>query len=204
MALTALKSSMQVEIEGPLLFLIEIVEQLSWLGCICRVGPDPDEMQLMNPAITQISCESTVVGQVAFEMTFTAGDLLRRVDTGHCWQKLFKNGCIACGMPISTREEEEGIAIPFAMMAKLGGFDRVAEYFGQLVLKGFETLHVPVKKTDTSIVWHLLTEPNGQRISYNAIGQLAGVSDRSVCTQDLYNCKHYLGWASEVSQHAGE
>ena len=106
---------------------------------------------------------------------------------------------------MATREEEEkGLELPFSLMATLGGFDRVANYAGQLVLKAFETLFVPIKKRGKSIVWHLITKPNGRRISYNAMYALPEPPDSTVCMQDLYDARHFLGWVSNASQHAGK
>jgi hypothetical protein len=96
-----------------------------------------------------------------------------------------------------------GLEISFSLMAMLGGFDRVAEYAGQLVMKGFETLFVPMKKIDKSITWHLITKPNGRRISYNAMYELSEPPDPTVCMQDLSHSRHFLGWVSNASQHTG-
>lgn len=122
-----------------------------------------------------------------------------------CWLKLFHNCCIADGVPVNARHMgEQGLELPLDLMATLGGFDRVANYAGQLVLKGFETLFVPVRKSKGSLVWHLITKPNDHRISYNAMYALSDQADPAVCIQDLYDSRHFLGWVSKASQHAGK
>lgn len=198
------RSPLEVKIEGQFFLIVELIEQLSWLGCVCRANATSHRLRMVTPNILRISRERFEPHWPTYSICFTAREMPDDPDSGHCWQKLFNGGSIADGMPISPRQDEEGIEIPFAMMAKLGGFDRVAHRSGQLMLKGFEALQVPVRKNDASIVWHLIAEPNSRRISYNAVDQLKVELDQSINMEDLYRSKHYLGWASHTSQHAGQ
>ena len=89
-------------------------------------------------------------------------------------------------------------------MAQLGGAHRATYWGGQLVLKGFETLFVPVKKNDACISWHLVTKVNHRRVSYNSAEELNHSLEHPVHAGDLLDCRHFLGWVPEASQHAGE
>lgn len=180
---------------------MEIGEQLAWLASVCRKGLFPDQLTLIRPDISH-----TKPGEIV-NISFTSANFGHetRSSSNLCWLKVFRNCCIADGVSVNTRqEEEEGLELPFSMMATLGGFNRVANYAGQLVLKGFETLFVPVSKGGGSLIWHLITKPNGRRISYNAMYTLSDQADSTVCMQDLYDSRHFLGWVSNASQHAGE
>jgi hypothetical protein len=185
---------------------LEIGEQLAWLASICRKGISPDQLTSVSAIVTQTGSKDVIGSETTVHISFGFGkspqDALSADDL--CWLKLFRNCCIANGVSVNTRQEEEkGLEIPFSLMAMLGGFDRVADYAGQLVLKGFETLFVPMKKRGGSIIWHLITKPNGRRISYNAMYALPGQPDATVCLQDLYDSRHFLGWVSNASQHTG-
>lgn len=90
------------------------------------------------------------------------------------------------------------------MMAQLGGAHRATYWNGQLVLKGFETLFVPVKKADTCIVWHLVTKSNRRRVSYNSAEKFGQKCEQPVYVGDLLEYRHFLGWVGSASQHAGE
>ena len=203
---TCQPSLVHVDIAGPLFLRLEIGEQLAWLASTCRKGMSPDQLTsisaiVLQPSSKRVTGSGTTVN-IGFAFEGFAQDALSADD--RCWLKLFRNCCIANGVSVNARQEEEkGLEIPFSLMATLGGFDRVAEYAGQLVLKGFETLFVPMKKGGGSIIWHLITKPNGRRISYNAMYTLPGQPEATVCMQDLYDSRHFLGWVSNASQHTG-
>jgi hypothetical protein len=185
---------------------LETGEQLAWLASICRKGMSPDQLTSSSAIVSQAGSKGVIGSGTTVNITFAsekfAQDALSADD--RCWLKLFRNSCVANGVSVNTRQEEEkGLEIPFSLIATLGGFDRVADYAGQLVLKGFETLFVPMKKSGGSIIWHLITKPNGRRISYNAMYALPGQPDATVCMQDLFDSRHFLGWVSNASQHAG-
>lgn len=185
---------------------LEVGEQFAWLASICRKGLFPDQLTLVKPIISTAGGKRVLGSGTTLNISFAAEKFVQDAHSAddHCWLKLFRNCCIANGVSANNREEEEkGLELPFSLMATLGGFDRVAEYAGQLVLKGFETLFVPMKKRGESIVWHLITKPNGRRISYNAMYALPEPPDSTVCLQDLYDSRHFLGWVSNVSQHTG-
>lgn len=70
-------------------------------------------------------------------------------DSGQCWRRLFSNICVAEGFPVRARQtEEQGLEIPLDMMAELGGAKGLTVFRGELVIRGFETLFVPICKGD--------------------------------------------------------
>lgn len=185
---------------------LEIGEQLAWLASICRKGMFPDQLTSVRPILSFAGKQGASGSDNTLSISFASAKFVqnaRPIDDS-CWLKLFRNCCVAEGVFVNPRQEEEmGLEISFSLMAMLGGFDRVAEYAGQLVMKGFETLFVPMKKIDRSITWHLITKPNGRRISYNAMYELSEPPDPTVCMQDLSHSRHFLGWVSNASQHTG-
>jgi hypothetical protein len=188
---------------------LELGEQLAWLACIGQKGQYLDQLTQVRARILRVVVlEDRTTVNIDFVCVGVASEKFVQKNvapTDHCWLKLFRNGCIAGGVPVRARQEiREGLEIPFSLMAALGGFDRVAFYAGQLVLKGFETLFVPMRKTQGSIIWHLVTKPNRRRVSYNAMYALSDQADRTVSIQDLSTSRHFLGWISNASQHAGK
>lgn len=203
---TRLSSLVHVDIAGPMFLRLEIGEQLTWLASICRKNMSPDQLTSVSAIVSQAGSKGVLGGNTTVNINFAVKKFVQNAHSAddQCWLKLFRNCCIANGVSVNIRQEEEkGLEIPFSMMATLGGFDRVADYAGQLVLKGFETLFVPMRKSGGSIIWHLITKPNGRRISYNAMYALPGQPDATVCMQDLYDSRHFLGWVSNASQHTG-
>jgi hypothetical protein len=198
--------TLDVEIAGPLFLMVDISEQLAWLGSICRKGPDPQSPNIVKSRTSlarddgMLEDDSTL--SIKFEIEEDVQDVFSMAN--NCWLSLFRNCCIASNAYVHPRRGEEGLELPFSLMAILGGFDRVAHYAGQLVMKGFETLFVPMRKSNESVIWHLITKPNRRRISYNAMYELSQKADPTVCMQDLYDSRHFLGWVSSASQHAGD
>lgn len=198
--------SLHVEITGPLYLMVDIGEQLAWLGSICRKGSFDQSLTVVEPRVLRARDDGMLEDNSTLSIKFDTTEFTRESFSAanDCWLSLFHNCCIARGAFLNPHgEDDRGLEMPFDLMATLGGFDRVADYAGQLVLKGFETLFVPMKKTRGSIIWHLITKPNGRRISYNAMYALAAPPDATVCMQDLYNSRHFLGWVSNASQHTG-
>jgi hypothetical protein len=200
--------------------MIEVGEQLAWLGCICRAGTPSDTLTLVRPIVSLVgfttqfetSERPTIFNDqpgpcVAFNITFQPNEFTADdgAKDGMCWRKLFRGICVADGFPVSTRRgEEPGLELPFDMMAQLGGAHRATYWNGRLVLKGFETLFVPVKKAGACISWHLVTKSNRRRVSYNSAEEIGQDCQQQVYVGDLLDCRHFLGWVGSASQHAGE
>jgi len=208
-SLTRQSSLVQANILGPMFLSLELGEQLAWLACISRKGRYLDQLTQVRARVLRVVVleDRTTLNIDFVRIGVNSANFVQNnvAISDHCWLKLFRNCCIAEGVPIKARREvEQGLEIPFYLMAALGGFDRVADYAGQLVLKGFETLFVPIRKTEGSIIWHLITKPNRRRISYNAMYALSDQADRTVRIQDLFTSRHFLGWVSNAGQYAGK
>jgi hypothetical protein len=212
-------SHLCLDVTGPVFLMIEVGEQLAWLGCICRTSLSSDELTLMRPIVSLVgfanrfetSKHPTVFSDlpgpcIAFNITFRSN---KPTDDDHakdgmCWRKLFRGICVADGFPVSTRHgEEPGLELPFDMMAQLGGAHRATYWNDRLVLKGFETLFVPVKKADACITWHLVTKFDHRRVSYNSAAEIGQDCEEQMFVGDLLDCRHFLGWVGNASQHAG-
>jgi hypothetical protein len=193
--------------------ILEILEQLAWLGCICRQGNPSGGLTSVRPVAlpAHFSITDLYPGAdggllcpfLSFDVTFQSHPV-EHIDDGMCWRKLFRNICVADDFPVSLRREDElGLELPFDMMAQLGGAHRATYWNGRLVLKGFETLFVPVKKDGGCISWHLVTKANCRRISFNAADDLGDRCEQQVYVEDLLSSRHFLGWVPRASQHAG-
>jgi hypothetical protein len=86
------------------------------------------------------------------------------------------------------------------MMAVLCKTNHVNSFAGGVFIKGFSTIVVPTMYRDDLIMWHLLFNSSGDRISYN---QAASLCATNVSTYDLQNARHILGWCSEMKLYAG-
>jgi hypothetical protein len=73
-----------------------------------------------------------------------------------CWHDLFINPVIAYHFPILCRGGELGLEISIPMMAALGGVTRAAEFESGLLLEGFSSAFVPLRRSVDSIQWQFI------------------------------------------------
>lgn len=105
------------------------------------------------------------------------------------------------GYPIPRRSETDtGLEIPLNMMAGLARTQRANTFNEKLFIKGFSTMLVPTKHSGDLLIWHLLYNKDGNRISYldNTIPHAENVS-----VFDLGKARHIRGWCSEIRNYAG-
>jgi hypothetical protein len=122
---------------------------------------------------------------------------------GSCWRPLFRNPIVVRGYPILARfGGEKGLELPLNIMVGLGQATRVTNFDGGLVIKGFSTMFCPTQRMQNSVLWHLLVNQDGDRISYlSAEGARAPIHE--VDAPCLERSRNFLGWASSVEIHAG-
>lgn len=85
------------------------------------------------------------------------------------------------------------------MMAGLAQ-SRLNSFAGKLVLKGFSTMLVPTGHRKNTIMWHLLHNKDGDRISYL---EGAAIPQVNIDFSELENSRHFLGWCSEMKFYGG-
>jgi hypothetical protein len=99
-----------------------------------------------------------------------------------------------------------GIELSTHLMAALTGARQVVEFDGGIVMKGFSTMFVPIKKQQDRIQWHLVTSDNlGTRLTYR--DGIARCSDRAkidqVSLEDIQTCRAIVGWCTKVTSIVG-
>ena len=198
--------SMLINARGSALSLADVGEQFAWFGASCQSSPFYDHIAYSCPSFTRIengnldpywSC-SYAMEQVKL------GELEQN---GSRWRPLFRNPTIAKGFPILARDNSEpGLELSLGLMAKLGGAERATVFGDQLLIKGFSTLFVPIKRIGTSVIWHFLFNESTRRTSYLAAKALK-VRERIDCVNYTYlslsSTRVFLGWASSVSLYTG-
>jgi hypothetical protein len=198
-------SILTFEIVGTADSIVEIGELIAWLGaslrssplesgiCVCRSSIRDFRSQAPDPSIKRsLSCK------IDFSMDTAEEDSA----DSQCWHGLFLNPIVVDGYPMPRRcEENTGLEIPLNMMIRLAGARRVTIFNNRLVIKGYSTLLVPMKCHSNTIMWHLIFDKQGNRISYlsDIVSQGAEVS-YSV----LERCRHILGWCSRGISFAGK
>lgn len=196
-----------VEAFGTRYSVAEIGEQFAWLGAALRSSPygfvsycTPFISDIrMNDAPAQASEGAGIICKIDFTVHERENHL--EPANGQCWYNMFRNPIIVKGYPISRRcAPDTGLEIPINMMAGLTRTRHAHIFNGKLFVKGFSSMLIPTKQCGDLIIWHLLYNNDGKRISYldNTIPHAENVS-----ISNLEKARHIIGWCSDVKNYAG-
>lgn len=121
-----------------------------------------------------------------------------------CWRNLFRNPTIAHGYPTSVRQfGEQGLQLTLQMMLLLGQTPWITSFEGSTMLKGFNSLFVPMACPGSSVLWHFLLNQDETRLSYDQ-GLKATPEAHFLDNAALQSCRHFVGWTQTADVLAGE
>lgn len=191
-----------VNITASPIVALEICEIVTWLATACRASPSPDRISLCKPSVVADSPGKPPGCLVRFTSEDIEAELLQRKNV--CWRKLFQNPVIADGYPVCARGPgEEGLELLLQMMLLLGQAPWITLYEGATMLKGFNSLFVPMACPGSSIFWHFLLDQDGSRLSYNRgleeIMEVYALDDAT-----LQSRRHFVGWTPAADILAGK
>ncbi|KAH8172227.1 Pfs domain protein [Sarocladium implicatum] len=200
-----------VEAQGNTVSVAEVGEQIAWLATALRSSSGGGAITGCYPFIsdihmvyipTETSSQAPATAR-SYEIGFRFDGIRRSVDqtNGQCWHDMFRNAVVVKGYPILSRAEAQtGMEVPLNIMAGLARTDLLDQFGGATFIKGFSSLLIPVRRAKDSIIWHLIYNSDGRRISYvHKILSHLGL----VTTLDLANFRHILGWCAEAEFYAG-
>lgn len=203
---------------GPLDFVLETAEQVAWLASALRPSPFPQGVAACRPSIADVHAsngketqpsETIITGSCRIEFVFEhAPDRPDPGTTrrGSCWFGLFRNPVLVTGYPIAQREAlETGLEISLGFMALLVDSDTVFRVGDTMILKGFCSLLAAIEATKDLVLWHLLFNSTGERISFsdNRIGGIGKASMTDISLRDLEPRRHIVGWCGDVMEYSG-
>jgi hypothetical protein len=195
-----------VSVRGTGPSIVEIGQQLAWLGAALRSSLSNDKISSSEPEIAVLTgAEATF--KLTFKVEEVESDWQKPSSIGACWQPLFRNPVIIKKYPILARSSaERGLEISLNIMAGLAEATRITNFAGGLVVKGFSTLFCPTRLVNNSIQWHYLFEKDGSRIPYVAADDRCPTRLRldDIDITCLPQCRNFLGWASSVEIHTGK
>jgi hypothetical protein len=195
--------------------LVELCEQLAWLGAALRASPVPVGICLATPSITtseDINPNGGVPSlsvRLGFTVTPTLQQSLSTDQVSTCWHAMFRNPIVVDGFPILARHEnEQGLEISLGIMSILAEARYATHYNATLVLKGFCTMLVPTRRTLSSITWHFLHNEDGRRIPHFSFRERCpgwiGTNEVNTNMLEAGDTRHFVGWASCITRHLGK
>jgi hypothetical protein len=177
--------------------VVEIAQQLAWLGSALRISPFGDKVAYTKPILASLSTT-----EVFIEYQHTPVHATEQ----SCWLPLFSGAVIASGFPIPKRGEEMGLEIPLELLAGIGGIQHAVEFQGGVVMKGFSQMFVPVRKTDDRVQWHAISSADSDtHLTYrDGISKCGSRAlSKQVSLDDLKQCRTIVGWCSVAQSRLG-
>lgn len=212
-------SSFTMLIKGKLDFVLETAEQLGWLASALRPSPHTDAVADCYPSITDLrvskgkekqSSDYLLSASCSMDFKFElAPDSKAPEDPkqGFCWSNMFRNPVLVSGYPIPQRSNPEtGLEISLGFMSLLIDSPEVFQVAETRILKGFCSLLVAVEVTGDLVMWHLLFNSSGERISCFD-SRLEGMDmsrAADLSLQDLESRRHVVGWCGDVKEYSGK
>jgi hypothetical protein len=204
------ESNFVLEVLGIESSVVEIGQQLAWLGATLRSSPYKDGVATCKPILT-FPVESTTtldvpvssIPNIDCHIGFRVEREKRSLEpsNGQCWHNMFRNPVIAEGFPILRRTTpNKGLEIPLNMAAGLARTQRVTTFNDKVFLKGFSTMLIASQLCGDMLIWHFLYNESGSRISY-LDSDVEYVASDSI--SNLENARHVVGWCSSVKSYAG-
>ncbi|KAI1372415.1 hypothetical protein F4677DRAFT_463389 [Hypoxylon crocopeplum] len=196
-------SSVTVIASGFPEFVVEIGEQLAWLGAALRSSPIDTGVIHYTPYATvrYSSGDGVPMIRCLIKYKIKTCDVRSPNTNGQCWRNLFANPVIAKGYPILRRSEtDSGLEMPLDMLVALARAQSIDTFKSQIFIKGFSTMLVPTKRSDDLVIWHLLYKENPhERISYLD----CSIECEKVTILCLEQSRHVLGWCSDAISVVG-
>ena len=192
--------------------IVELGEQLAWMGAAVRAAPDDLGLYYCSPSIYHMKVYPPAAGYtrvtcgIDFALTRYETGSSSLGKTGKCWQALFCNPVIVEGYPIQSKPQSSmGLEIPLNIAATLGRAHRIQQFGINLFVKGFSSMLILTNFVTNIAVWHFLFNENGDHMSYTD-PQTLNIQDPNipvVGTYQLQSARHVVGWCSMASSFTG-
>ena len=205
-----------VRCEGFLDSIVEIIEVLAWLNSALSESPGGEIMY----SVTKVRClsrSSTEDVEARFVLDVTEETIVRESlpskgskipesVPGSCWHNLFNNPTIAKGFPTPWRRNDtEGLELSLEAMGILVGAPRLAMFENRMVLKGFNAAIFPTAQVGETLLWHLIVNKDGTRISFSDPRIRGSMPVETPNPMPwIAGKRHILGWAPDVSYNIGK
>lgn len=167
--------------------------------------PTLSRLQIYDQSIESKGVAMVVFCRISFHMT-VAQDI-STLSKGFCWANLFRNPLLVTGYPIRRRASADtGLELSLLVMAELVQSRQLTNFGERLVLKGFCSLLVATAVVADAVIWHLLFNSTGERISYcdSRLENIHYKLPQGFALRDLESRRHIVGWCSDIKEYPGK
>lgn len=208
--ITQCGSRCSVRVSGSLDFVVEIGEQLGWLGSALRPSFLSERVVACSPRLSvlgfRVDATYKINAGCRIEYTLNEGPNSDHSLPGFCWANMFQNPVMVSGYPIRFRERSEtGLELRLETMAELVQSRQFVKIDGNIMLKGFCSVLAVTAVAADVVRWHFLFNADGDRISYcdERLQEKGIKTPKSLKLRDLKTCRHVVGWCSPVREYTG-
>ncbi|KAI1353493.1 hypothetical protein F5Y01DRAFT_323133 [Xylaria sp. FL0043] len=216
-------STVEFYVTGTVYSLAEVGETVAWLSAAfndasflghglffhyptCHMDNNLLGKQISKPESSTTNHENTKVPPY---LKFTFAPFPRIADTnsyGRCWVNLFGDRPVVGGYPIPRRTMEgTGAEIRLDLMAQFINAEKISNFSGFILIKGYSAVLVPTQHSQDILFWHLIFDSRGDYISYTdpRVKNILKKGIKGLTRGNLEASRHILGWSSYVLNHAG-
>jgi hypothetical protein len=116
---------------------------------------------------------------------------------------MFRNPVIAFNYPLPRRNSaQKGLEISTGLMCLLSQAQMAVVFCGRCLLKGYNSMLVPVERLTSSVLWRFLVDKTGDRLPYTAGCDLSNLQDFTVVFFE--GVRHFVGWTSNATFLTGQ
>jgi len=206
-----------IKVTGVRPALVELGEQLAWLGATLRSSPSEDGSRVFycRPRIKQRKTSIPPSPFVHWRFHFDLFEMPQadasafELHNGRCWFGLFRRPVVVQGYPIRQKPKESaGLEIGLSLAAELAQAPGAAVFDGRVVLKGFCVILVLVEQVQDTLFWHLISNEHQRPMSYRDprivhLGTHFSEDGPSILP-GLEKSRHVVGWCSKARGLAGK
>ncbi|KAK8045930.1 hypothetical protein PG996_013994, partial [Apiospora saccharicola] len=203
---------LNVRIHGISHVIAEVATILTWLCGALRASAREDCITLgsttcvpQGPDITGDIPRHTGNPELTFQIT-QGIELDLPTGTGTCWLGLLGNPVVATGFMTPRRPDLlPGCEISLGMVADLARSRKISNFGDRLMIKGFSTALIPTGKRDGCIIWHVVTSPDDDYLSFSdtLISDRIDAYPSGLTISDLVTSRHIVGWCPETNVYTG-
>lgn len=183
--------NMKIVAEAPQVEIVDLMEQIAWLGCLFARGKTKSEHGPFLATGFYLSDSIPGCYELHIQSNPRKGHLVEP-----CWTQILRRATLAVGFPVRKRPEGVGLEIPFPLLLRFADISVCMEYGGGTLLVGESIILFPSRKLEDGIQWHLADATSAQE----AIQVIDQSSDwiRTDNIGQLAELRAYLGYCSHA------
>lgn len=151
--------------------VVEVGEQIQWISCALR-SSNIEGAVVCVPILRKVIETGRTEKSISFTMELTAEVApanFKSSDQGCCWRSLFRSPLLVQGYPVARRSDQStsGMEMSLDIIVALTRIQRITLFKDNLFWKGFCTMLVAVKEVNDVVLWHVISNEDGQYIAYH-------------------------------------